>query len=84
MNNYIRKVMYVNENVFYNEKICITFMNLIQREDWDIYINDKVLFDHNLVIKGKAIPSNLCYDMPLLATQIKKNFQKKGRFWYKD
>ena len=59
-------------------------MNLIQREDWNIYINDKVLFDQNLVTKGKAIPSNLRYDMSLLTTQIKKNFQKKGRFWYKD
>ena len=59
-------------------------MNLIQREDWNIYINDKVLFDQNLVTKGKAIPSNLCYDMSLLTAQIKKNFQKKGQFWYKD
>lgn len=59
-------------------------MNLIQREDFDIYINDKVLFDQNLVTKGKAIPSNLYYDMPLLTTQIKKYFQKKGQFWYKD
>lgn len=83
MNNSIRKVMYVKK-FFYNDKICITFMNLIQRENWNIYINDKVLFDQNLVTKGKAIPSNLRYDMPLLATQIKKNFQKKGRFWYKD
>lgn len=58
-------------------------MNIIQREDWNIYINDKVLFDQNLVTKGKAIPSNLRYDMSLLATQIKKNFQKKGRFWCK-
>lgn len=59
-------------------------MNLIQRENWNIYINDKVLFDQNLVTKGKAIPSNLCYDMSLLTIQIKKNFQKKGRFWHKD
>lgn len=59
-------------------------MNLIQRENWNIYIKDKVLFDQNLVTKGKAIPSNLCYDMSLLTAQIKKNFQKKGQFWYKD
>ena len=39
MNNYIRKAMYVNENVFYNEKICITFMNLIQREEYTSKIN---------------------------------------------
>lgn len=59
-------------------------MNLIQRENWNIYINDKVLFDQNLVTKGKVIPNNLCYDMSLHTTQIKKNFQKKCQFWYKD
>lgn len=57
---------------FYNGNLCISILNLTQRQDWNIYINTEVLSDQNLIKKGKELPAELCYNLPLLAKVIKE------------
>ena len=57
---------------FYNDKVCVNFMNLVQRQDWNVYVTDAVLSDQNLIKKGKEVPGELCYNWSLLASTIKK------------
>ena len=47
-------------------------MNLVQRQDWNIYVTDEVLSDQNLIKKGKEVSGELCYNWSLLASAIKK------------
>ena len=56
---------------FYNEKICINFIHLVQRQDWEVYITNEVLLDQTLIRKGKNVPTDLCYNWSLLASIIK-------------
>lgn len=56
---------------FYNDKVCINFMNLVQRGDWNVYITSEVLSDQNRIKKGKEVPSMLCYNWTLFASTIK-------------
>ena len=57
---------------FYNEKVCINFMNLVQRQDWNVYITNEVLSNQNLIKKGKEVPGMLCYNWSLFASTIKE------------
>ena len=61
---------------FYNDKICINFLNLVQRQDWSVYITEQVLSDQNLIKQGKELSSNYCYDMPLLSSVMKEELAK--------
>ena len=63
---------------FYNGKVCINFMNLVQRQDWSIYITHEVLSDQNLIKKGKEVPGELCYDWHLFASLIKEELVKNN------
>jgi len=56
---------------FYNGNLCISILNLTQRQDWNIYINKEPLADQHLIKKGKEVPAELCYDLLQLATVIK-------------
>ncbi len=60
---------------FYNENICINILNLAQRQDWYIYITKDVLSDQNQIEKGTEIPSKYCYNLELLATEIKNEIE---------
>ena len=61
---------------FYNDKLCINFMNLVQKQDWYIYITKEVLDDQNLIKKGNEPPRELWYNWPLLASVIKDQLEK--------
>ena len=50
----------------------MNFMNLVQRQDWNVYVTNAVLSDQNLIKKGKEVPGELCYNWSLLASTIKK------------
>ena len=63
---------------FYNDKVCINFVNLVQRQDWDVYITEEVLSDQNLIRKGKKVPTELCYNWSLLASAIKDEAAKSN------
>ena len=69
---------------FYNDKVCINFMNLVQKADWYIYVTHEVHSDQNLIKKGKEVPGNLCYNWRLLALVIKEELEKTDSiFGYK-
>ena len=61
---------------FYNNKICINFINLVQRQDWEIYITQYISADQNFIKKGRDLPG-YCYKMPLMASVIKKELEEK-------
>ena len=63
---------------FYNDKVCINFMNLVQRQDWNVYITHEVLSDQNLIKKGKEVPGKLCYNWLLLASVMKEELAKNN------
>ena len=63
---------------FYNDKLCINFMNLVQRQDWCIYITKEVLDDQNLISKGKEVPRELWYNWTKLASVIKEELAKSN------
>ncbi len=63
---------------FYNDKVCINFMNLVQRQDWYIYITKEVLDDQNLISNGKEVPRELWYNWTKLASVIKEELSKSN------
>ena len=62
---------------FYNDVICINFLNLVQRQDWNIYITTKVLSDQNLINKGKAVYDEYLYNWALLERTIKRELKER-------
>ena len=62
---------------FYNDVICINFLNLVQRQDWNIYITTKVLSDQNLINKGKAVSDEYLYNWALLERTIKRELKER-------
>jgi len=66
-----------NHYCFYNEKVCIHFLHLVQRQDWYIYITREFISDQNLIEKGIAVPGELCYNMPLLASRLREELSEK-------
>lgn len=61
---------------FYNDKVCVNFMNLVQRQDWNVYVTNGVLSDQNLIKKGKPMSGELCYNWSLLASAIREELAK--------
>ncbi len=55
----------------YNDNLCINFVNLVQRADYDLYITEKQSVDQQYIFDGIHLPSNLAYNLPLFASQIK-------------
>lgn len=55
----------------YNDNLCINIVNLVQRGDFDIYITEKASVDQHYIFDGLMLPSNLAYDLPLFASQVK-------------
>ena len=66
---------------FYNDKVCINFINLVQRQDWEVYITHEVLSDQNLIKKGEEVPGKLCYNWVLLASVIKEELANNNSFF---
>ena len=60
-----------NFSYFYNEKICINFIHLVQRQDWEVYITNEVLLDQTLIRKGEKVRTDLCNNWSLFASIIK-------------
>ncbi len=62
---------------FYNDVICINFLNLVQRQDWNVYITSNVLSNQNLIKKGKEVPSEYCYNWSLLKASIRNELKEQ-------
>lgn len=60
---------------FYNENICINFMNLVQRQDWYITITKEFSNNQTYIRKGQQIDSKYCYNWELLASVIKNDIE---------
>ena len=50
----------LNAYQFYNEKMCINILHLVQRDDYNAYINDKKSADQVFIINGIEIPFTSC------------------------
>ena len=55
----------------YNDNLCINIVILVQRNDRDVYITEKQSANQHYIFDGMHLQSNLAYDLPLLASQIK-------------
>ena len=62
----------LNAYQFYNENLCINILHLVQRDDYSVYITNKKSADQLFIINGNEIPSDLAYNLPLLAEEFKK------------
>ncbi|CDR30638.1 Uncharacterised protein [Acholeplasma oculi] len=60
---------------FYNENICINFMNLVQRQDWYITITKEFSNNQTYISKGQQIDSKYYYNWELLASVIKNDIE---------
>ena len=55
----------------YNDNLCINIVNLVQRDDYDIYITENQSEDQHYIYGGMRLPSHLAYDLSLCSSQIK-------------
>ena len=62
----------LNAYKIYNENSCINILHLVQRDDYTVYITEKKSADQVCIIKGVEIPSELAYNLPLLAEEVRK------------
>ena len=60
---------------FYNDYICINFMNLVQRQDWYITITKELSKDQIYIKNGQPIDDKYCYNWSLLSTTIKNEVE---------
>ncbi len=61
---------------FYNENVCINFMNLVQRQDWYITITKELSNDQTYIRKGQKIGKEYEYNWKLLASVIKNDIKQ--------
>lgn len=64
---------------FYNENVCINFMNLVQRRDWYITITKELSNDQTYIRKGQKIGNEYEYNWKLLASVIKNDIENNGK-----
>ena len=62
----------LNAYQFYNENLCINILHLVQRDEYNVYITDKKSADQVFIKNGTEIPSELAYNLPLLAVEVKQ------------
>ncbi len=62
----------LNAYQFYNKNICISFLHLMQRDDYNVYITDKKCNNQVYIINGVELPSYLAYNLPLFAKELKE------------
>ena len=71
----------LNAYQFYNENLCINILHLVQRDDYNVYITDKKSTDQVFIINGIEIPSELAYNLPLLAKEIEESILNYGTLY---
>ena len=62
----------LNAYQFYNENFCINVLHLVQRDDYNVYITDIKSADQVFIINGIEVSSELAYNLPLFAEEVKK------------
>lgn len=71
----------LNAYQFYNEKICISILHLVQRDEYNVYITDKKSDDQVYIKNGIEVPSHLAYDLPLFAKEMKESILNCGELY---
>lgn len=71
----------LNAYQFYRENICISILHLVQRDDYNVYLSDKKSVDQLFIINGTEVPSELAYNLPLLAKEIKQAVLNHSEFY---
>ena len=64
----------LNAYQFYNENVCINILHLVQRDDYNVYITNQKSVDQVLMRNGTEVPSELAYNLPSLADEVKQAF----------
>ena len=62
----------------YNDNLCINIVNLVQRQDYDIYITKKPENDQHHIFKGFRLSSYLAYHLQEFAIEIKSELLNSG------
>lgn len=68
----------------YNNNLCINIVNLVQREDYDIYITEDHTNDQHYIFDGLQLPSYLAYHLQEFANEIKVELLNTGTIFGKN
>ena len=60
----------------WNGKVCINILELVQRQDFNIYITRELTQDQPIIRSGIAVENYLCYHWEELARQIKQELKE--------
>ena len=56
---------------FYNDRLCIHIVELVQRHEIDVYVTEKRETDQHRIFSGERMTYRLTHNLRLLATEIK-------------
>lgn len=65
----------------YNDDVCINILNLVQRQDYNIYITKYKSNDQTYIRKGISVEGEYAYNIGLFATYIKMNIESTGEVY---
>ena len=62
----------------WNGKVCINILELVQRQDYNIYITKELTQHQPTIRSGIAVDGYDCYHWEAFAAKIKKELEEKG------
>ena len=65
----------------YNDDVCINILNLVQRQDYNIYITKNKSDDQTYIRKGVPVEGEYAYNIGLFATYIKASIESTGEIY---
>lgn len=65
----------------YNDDVCINILNLVQRQDYNIYITKNKSDDQTYIRKGVSVEGEYAYNIGLFATYIKASIESTGEIY---
>lgn len=66
---------------FYNDGACINILYLVQRQEYDVYVTAEKSANQIYIRNGTEIPSELAYNLPLLAKKINDSILNNTEFY---
>jgi len=63
--------------------LCINVVYLVQRGDFDIYLTAKPSAKQQYIFDGIRLPSELAYDLPRFASEIRSELLRSGTIYGK-
>lgn len=71
----------LNAYQFYNDKVCIHILHLVQRDDYDVYITDKKSADQVYIRNGIRAPDCFANNFQLLKGKVKESIVTHGELF---